>query len=741
VARVLAVLTLCLLAAPGAAVAAPGPLPRVVLALYDSRYEKELRFLPIHQIAEMPLNHLGLVVRYHDVNTPLPPIAAMTDVRGVITWFRSDSMADPLHFLEWADAAIDAGKRFVVVGDIAAAYDLKRRPTPRDALQAFWARLGLRAGDRWTAITYDWAISQSDPRMFGFERKLEGALPAFGEMRKLDPQVRAYLVIRRGGDAATDTPLVAVGPHGGYVAAGYVHYSTTEDAGRRQWYLNPFEFFREALNTDELPKPDTTTLSGRRLFYSHIDGDGWRNLTELQKYRGRRTSSAEVILEEVLRKFPDLPVTVAPIAADLDPEWHGSAEHMAVARRIFALPHVEAGSHTYSHPLEWQAFATDEAQPALESSTLRRLSDWIFGSAPLAARSSRGATEHGVDSSRRGSPLPRPRSYEDQPFTLDREIGGAIAFLSRLLPPGKRVEILQWSGNTTPAEGAIAATRAAGVRNLNGGDTRFDPEFPSYGWVAPLARQVANQRQVYASNSNENTYTHLWTERFFGFRYLTETLENTASPRRVKPHNIYFHVYSGEKIPSLSAVLDNYRYAQKQELAPTTASHFAAIVDGFFTARLTELGPRSWRVAQRDGLQTIRVDGASASLGVDYARSNGIIGHRLHQGSLYVALDPAVAAPVITLDEKPATSPYLVHSRWLLSYMSREGNGFAFRAHGFGPGQSVWKVKPGTKYVAEITPPSGATIRRQAVANTEGLLTLDLGPATTAPVQVTVRTD
>ena len=99
--------------------------------------------------------------------------------------------------------------------------------------------------------------------------------------------------------------------------------------------------------------------------------------------------------------------------------------------------------------------------------------------------------------------------------------------------------------------------------------------------------------------------------------------------------------------------------------------------------------------------------------------------------------DPLLSAT----HEKPATSPYLVHARWQLSHMSRDGNSFAFRAHGFGHGQSVWQVTPGVKYVADITTPSGGIIRRQAVANTEGLLTLDLGPATTAPVQVTVRTD
>ena len=82
-------------------------------------------------------------------------------------------------------------------------------------------------------------------------------------------------------------------------------------------------FFRLAFGTDDLPKPDTTTLCGRRMYFSHIDGDGWRNLCEINKYRKRRAMSAEVILDEVLMRFPELPVSVAPIAADLDLRWHG----------------------------------------------------------------------------------------------------------------------------------------------------------------------------------------------------------------------------------------------------------------------------------------------------------------------------------------------------------------------------------------------------------------------------------
>ena len=103
-------------------------------------------------------------------------------------------------------------------------------------------------------------------------------------MKNIDKSVQSYLVVRRGTDPRMESHLVVAGPNGGYVAAGYTHYSNAE-FNRLQWFVNPFEFFRVALGTDDLPKPDATTLSGRRIFYSHVDGDGWRNLTEVAPYR------------------------------------------------------------------------------------------------------------------------------------------------------------------------------------------------------------------------------------------------------------------------------------------------------------------------------------------------------------------------------------------------------------------------------------------------------------------------
>ena len=604
--------------------AAPRHVPRTILALYDSRYDAEPRYLNLHQIAEMPLNHLGLLVRYHDINKPLPALEDMEDVRGILTWFRSEEMADPVGFLAWADRALDSGKRFVVLGGIGARADLKGKLTPAADLHRFWSKLGLATDDEWTTITYDWEVSVKDRRMLEFERRLTGVLPPFRRVRKVDSRVRSYLVVSRRGDPASASDLVTVGPSGGYAADGYFHLATSEGIPRRHWYVNPFEFFREAFATDDLPKPDTTTLSGRRIFYSHVDGDGWRNRTELLQYRKERTSSAEVVFREVLLRYPDLPVTIAPIAGDLDPAWHGSAEMLRLARQMLALPHVEAGSHTYGHPLDWAYFDRTAVAPRARPSQNRsarltpplgaRAQHCLCGANRHAGRRAESAGGRGLQGTawnprdaaqlRHRAVRPRPRDC-----WLDR--------VHQLAPAARASAWRCCSGRATPRHTRPPSPRPGPPAcetstEATRGSTRSSR--PMRG-SRPSDEQVGAEWQVYASNSNENTYTNLWTDRFFAFKFLTATLKNTDSPRRVTAHNIYYHMYSGEKLPSLTAVLENYRYAATQELAPITASAYAAVVDGFHTATITELGPRQWRVEHRDGLQTIRFDDLLDALG------------------------------------------------------------------------------------------------------------------------------
>ena len=91
--------------------------PRVVLVLYEGGAFDDPALTPTHHLAELPLNHLGLVLRYHDIRQPLPSLSSLGDVRGVLTWFQSEGVfADPVRYGQWAQSVVAAGKRFVVIG-------------------------------------------------------------------------------------------------------------------------------------------------------------------------------------------------------------------------------------------------------------------------------------------------------------------------------------------------------------------------------------------------------------------------------------------------------------------------------------------------------------------------------------------------------------------------------------------------------------------------------------------------
>jgi hypothetical protein len=724
--------------------------PRTIVTFYDSKENPDIRMTRSHRYVEMPLNHLGLKFKFLDINKPLPPLKDLGDVRGVFTWFESERMPDPLGFLHWADQLMDKKIKWVIFGNLGINADLLGKKTPLPLVNRYLGRLGLGTQENWKPVTYDVKLIYKNKQMVDFERPYKGILPPFPQIYRLNETTTAILSASWSGNQTAKSDLIVIGPKGGYAAPGYSIYDHSDF---HQWHLDPFEFFRQAFSTDDLPKPDTTTLSGRRMYYSHIDGDGWRNVTEIEDYHDTKELSAEVIFNDALEPFPDLPVTLAPIAGDLDPAWYGNEKSLDLARKILALPQVEAGSHTYSHPYYWEYYkdyrAEKEWQQFLEKKEPR--------DSPIAKRFAPFLPARTIESDqpakrklkRKGNVIPKiydyPRAYLDFPFDLNQEIIGSVEFINNLCPPGKKVKILQWSGDTSPFPAALAKTRQIQVMNLNGGDSRFDSEFPSRSWVSPIGLQNEDQLQIYASASNENTYTQLWRDKYFGFQNLIVTLKNTESPHRLKPINIYYHLYSGQKTASLKALVKNLKYAQTQEIAPVSTSHYAQIAEGFFSTRFIPLGPKNWRIKDRGHLQTIRFDNAG-KLAVDMNKSQGVVGQRHFQGSLYVALDEARQEPVIKLKKlilgeklSSAKHPYLVQGRWHIRDMKHPNkHQTTFTAQGFGDGEMVWKVpKPG-QYQVSLSNNTGVQQTLNAVADADGILKFRFGPKAIGKVNITL---
>jgi hypothetical protein len=718
-------------------------IPRTVIAVYDPAQTK-LELTAAHRMAEMPLNHLGIQLEYHDVNK-LPDLSNRADVRGILSWFPPGTrMKDPKGYLAWASAAMDAGKRYVIMENPGFYQDSTGKGTPTNLVNRFLRKLDLNRVDRWIDSTADVTYSYQTPSLFVARDSIYWTRPPFEKMTA-GTDATVHLTVSKESSNISDAALVVTTARGGYVAESYA-YRSNDVGGEEieQWLIDPFAFFRIAFATDDLPKPDTTTIAGRRIYYSHIDGDGWNSYVLLEDYREKPVIAARAVLEKVIRPYKNLPVTVTPIAADLNPDWVGLPESATIAKEIFKEPQVEAGTHTYSHPFDWGFFADGNAEK--ERPFLRRynLGAWDRPGVKLTGLS--GLVSHHHAPAAAGEQLENdyftPRAYANEKFDVKKEIGGSIAEVGALLPQDKKIELITWPGNCEPFEEAVKLTREASVQNINGGDSRFDADYPSYASVSPVGRPVGNERQIYASNSNENTYTNLWTGRYFGFQFLRATLHNTESPIRIKPFNIYYHLYSAEKTASLNALIKNLDYAEEEPLTPLAASHYGRIGQSFYTTELYQVSDNAWRVKNRGALQTIRFD-RSAMKKVDFGRSNGVVGQRHFQGSLYVYLDETVKEPVIALAEtqdasdEPATgNPYLIESRWLVSKLQNLGDGFRFETQGFGPAEMVWRV-PGNGHARWSIQIAGG--KPHIVESEDGFLHVNTEDTAITPQTVTVR--
>jgi hypothetical protein len=608
--------------------AQPSPVSRTVLALYDSSEAPPTSdVLParsnlIHTLAEMPLNYLGLRLEYLDVHTePLPTAEQMQRYLGIITWFGDDRLRGAEQYLYWLQAQIQTGKRVVILGGLGAAVDGVRGVEVDPALvDATYAALGLQYSAARSGSQTDnpllLAIRRKVPEMVEFERTLDGELFQYEQFRSVSPANRVYLTITRLDRLDGDSDVVVTGPWGGFVLSGYEYYYEPRSFQKR-WRINPFLFFEDAFGIQGYPRPDVSTLNGSRVFYTHIDGDGFNNISEIDYV----SLSAELLLQRFIKRY-ELPFTVSIVVNDIDPAIVGSLpglrtdqphtghgagalaavapgeRQLRVARELFAQPNVEPASHTYTHPFDWA-----------------------------------------------------------KTVDIDLEIKTALDFLNeRVAAPGRPVQIVLWSGATNPREEAVARADEVGLLNINGGDGRFDAAQNSYTNLAPLTTQVGKLIQFYTSNANDNIYGNDWTGPYYGLRNVIQTWERTESPRRIGAMNVYYHIFTAEKHAAVRALEETYDYALARDIAPLFTTEYVRLVQGFLSTELVREAEDSWLVRHNGALRTMRFDDEPRFPDLD--RSHNVLGFRHYQGALYVFLGEAPDSRIV-LTAQPPRRPYL----------------------------------------------------------------------------------
>ncbi|MEK6346946.1 MAG: sugar ABC transporter, partial [Burkholderia sp.] len=578
-------------------------LPRKILVVQDHNPTQPLDgSIGVRDLA-MPLNYLGYDVRYADLATGLPNDITPDRYAGVVVWLHGTGVPNTRAWERWIAAR--------VVDHVPIAFLDQFGFDPASPLAA---GLGLRAVAG--PFSEPVKVIARDP-MVGFEidprndpRDLLGV--------RVGPTGHALVHLDVNG---SELDPVATLPWGGYALAPYTVVSL-DGAGMERWAIQPMTFLTAALRLPALPAPSVTTENGRRLMMTHVDGDGFASRAEFPG----PDFSGEALYEQIFSRYK-IPMTLSVIEGEVGPTGlypKISPRLEAIARKMFALPWVEVGSHTYSHPFQWEDVD--------------------------------GSTGAKVD--RGGGDAAFSLNIPGYKFDIDREIAGSIAYINaRLAPADKKVVVLQWSGDCEPPGIVVRKTYEAGVYNFNGGDTVITRSQPSWTEIAPIGVDKGpGAYQVYAPNQDENVYTNDWQGPFYGFDRVLETFSLTESPLRFKPIDIYYHMYSGTKVASLRSLDTIYAAVLKQPVLPVhVTDYIRKVLDWRTFAVARQTGTRDHWVVRGGGI--VRELHWAGSEVPDLSRASGVTGYAPGPDGNYIHIDDGAARFTLTPTAGAARQP------------------------------------------------------------------------------------
>jgi hypothetical protein len=740
--------------------------PRVIIAVYDSKEEPLANETDIHGLMELPANHLGYFFRYHDIRSgELPKLGP--DVAGVLVWFNPGVLvpyAD--RWLNWLEQdVLGQQKRLLLFGSLGIGRDMRNTPAGMAKINKVMHAIGVHDENRWIDIVYGAKVMHSDPEMIGFERKITGQLMPYLHTTPASGQSKSYLTVSNPTEHPGQSHLVVVGPQGGYVADNYAVYRLRKERSKtlllQQWLIHPFGFLKQAMGNAGQPVPDITTVFGRRIAFTQMDGDGWNNYSALLEHRGDKVLAAQAALEKFLRPHPDIPFSVGMIGSDLATDCYGLSDSERFARKIAEQPNVQVASHTYSHIQYWNYFAHGDpkrekallryypARPSANVSFIARLKSlinpdpWEDVAQPEDTPASR--EENAFLKENFGH---LPRSYACDVFDLNKEISGNAEYLNELSPKDKPVRLLHWSGDTSPFAAARKAVHDAGLLAIGGGVTQFITDYPSISTFAPYG-YIGSQgdMQIYAANGNENTLHGAGEDRFTGMRYLPQFALKTEIPRRLLPLNLYFHVADAGNPLALQAVNDNIAHIRQNPYIRLYAAEYAQLAQQFYQARIERAGDSVWNIASIDRPISIRIPQSSGKT-VDFNRSKGVWGMRYLHGALYVQLADkqpytVALANKAGLELYPAGPvPYVIESAWPIKSLRNSKGVLIIGAQGYGLGTMRWRMPTTGSFLIRMQPPkdSGVEATEQIVqTGKDGILQFTLVEANGLPITIHIQ--
>lgn len=595
------------------------PRPRVVHVLYswDAKIVEKPSIQPLDTITaemlQMPLEWLGYECHYVPSTTAkLPPLSVKNSAAVLLDGELNIREVDQQRIAQWLISAKKAGVPLIFVGGFAF--------TEPESQQLLRDELGLSGSLETVKDVQQVTVLKEPQGIFKGETKLAPNCQEFRDFQAPD----GAAVLAELATTVEDQELHFQPVFFASWGACWLEPCLIQRASQDHFlfFVEPYEFFSRVLNVHgPLPAPDSTTLDGKRIFYSHIDGDGFASMSQFKGH----PLCAEIVRDRILKVYP-YPVTVSVIEAEISGDALTTRDEdvpklKAISREIFALPHVQAASHSYAHPYQWDV---TDSNPGIYDAPCMKLKPKV--------------------------------AYK--PVNLEREIKGSVDYINReLLPADKKVEIFLWSGNTRPGVKALSILKQMGMENMNGGNTIISHLYPGIAGVAPRSIQWADgELQIHAANQNEFMYANGWQGPFYGgFAEVVDTFERTELPRRLKPVNVYYHFYSATNLSSTRALEKIHRWCMTQPLRPITAHQFARIVRDAHRTTISQKGPRHWVMNNQGDCRTFRLPN---NLGEpDLKNSSGITGWVEHAGSLYIHTNGQPRTELVMVDAKAEPLP------------------------------------------------------------------------------------
>jgi len=565
--------------------------------------------LSAHQIGAMPIEYLGYIQKLYDINKGLPEIDHMRHFAGVIVWLSKD-YKHPAKLINWVLQLKKIGIKVAFANSFGFSADaMLLKPLDLDLVN------GNESPENKKTIV------QQD-KIIGFEIS-----PTIGDNGLyIQPVNSKPLLTYRDRDGIKST-LAAITSWGGYAIS---ETFTIEINDENLWVINPFEFFAQALRLKKLLVPDQTTENGSRFLFTHIDGDGMVSRVDFNP----ELFSGDTILNKILKVYK-IPHSVSLIGAEvfsngLYPEF--SKEVLKISRKMYALDNVEAASHTFTHPFFW------------------------------------GKIENGKLSEKYRL---KPKKYT---FSLYNELSANLNSINKLVPQGikRKATTVFWSGDCSPRLPALEYTYKHDILNINGGYTIINNSNPWLTLVAPIGLERGDYYQIYTGAQNENVFTNDWLGPFWGFKRVVQTFKLTNSPRRLKPIDIYYHLYSGSKTASLNALKYVFNWAISQEVMPIFTSEYIPKAMDFFTVSLAN-EKNTWLVSGMYDLKTLRIENKNVEPILQ--TSSSVMGIKHFENHTYIHLSPKNEHIFsISRNDKNRKEAYLITSNAKVTQFSKKDN-------------------------------------------------------------------